>query len=226
MPDPDLQAPWSKLQRSGYCGERVPPSRGVARSSAKLIRAGEMRMRRHVATFVAAALMLTLAAPVAAVDPTAASPSQSVSVDPSVDPAQTTNPDPTPAATPPPSDTPTAAPPSPSDAPAVTPAPSTKGRPAPQVAQSAVDPSGRWIVLYRSGTDAAASSARQAKGGGFRVERTFTHAARGFAAKLTAHQAAALRKDPSVVAVVPDQKIELTAQAYPTRINRLSARTL
>jgi len=182
-------------------------------------------MRRHVATFVAAALMLTLAAPVAAVDPTAASPSQSVSVDPSIDPAQTTNPDPTPAATPPPSDTPTAAPPSPSDAPAVTPAPSTKGRPAPRVAQSAVDPSGRWIVLYRSGTDAAASSARQAKGGGFRVERTFTHAARGFAAKLTAHQAAALRKDPSVVAVVPDEKIELTAQAYPTGINRIGART-
>ena len=183
-------------------------------------------MRRHVATFVAAALMLTLAAPVAAVDPTAPSESPSVSVGPSIDPAQTTNPDPTPAATPPPSETPAAAtPPSPSDAPAVTPAPSTKGRPALQDAQSAVDPSGRWIVLYRSGTNAAASSARQAKGGGFRVERTFTHAARGFAAKLTAHQAAVLRKDPSVVAVVPDEKIELTAQAYPTGINRIGART-
>ena len=68
MPNPDLRAPWSNLRRSRYCGERVPPSRGVARGSAKLIRSRrEMRMRRHVATFVAAALMLTLAAPVAAV---------------------------------------------------------------------------------------------------------------------------------------------------------------
>src|SRR5258706_9740526 len=167
MPDPDLQAPWSKLRRSGYCGERVPPSRGVARGSAKLIRAGEMHMRRHVATFVAAALMLTLAAPVAAVDPTAPSESPSVSVGPSIDPAQTTNPDPAPAATPSPNDTPAgAATPTPSDAPAVTAAPSTKGRPALEDAQSAVDPSGRWIVLYRPGTNAAASSARQAKGGG------------------------------------------------------------
>ena len=53
-------------------------------------------------------------------------------------------------------------------------------------------------------------------------ERTFTHAAKGFAAKLTALQAAALRKDPSVVAVVPDEKIELTAQVYPTGINRMT----
>src|ERR1700675_1423542 len=116
MPDPDLQAPWSKLRRSGYCGERVPPSRGVARGSAKLIRAREMHMRRAVATFVAAALMLTLAAPVAAVDPTAPSASPSVSVDPSIDPARTTNPDPSLTATPTPSGTPAAATPSPTGA--------------------------------------------------------------------------------------------------------------
>ena len=183
-------------------------------------------MRRHVATFVAAALMLTLAAPVAAVDPIGPSVPPSASVSPSIDPAATTDPNPTPATTPPPSAAPAADPttPPPSATPAADPAPPAKGRPALQDTQSAVDPTGRWIVLYRSGTNAVASSARQAKGGGFRVERTFTHAAKGFAAKLTAHQAAALRKDPSVVAVVPDEKIELTAQVYPTGINRIGDR--
>jgi len=185
-----------------------------------------MRMRRHVATIVAAALMLTLAAPVAAVDPIVPSAPPSAAVSPSIDPSATTDPDPTPASTPSPSAAPAADPttPPPSAAPNADPAPSAKGRPALQDTQSAVDPTGRWIVLYRSGTNAVASSARQAKGGGFRVERTFTHAAKGFAAKLTAHQAAALLKDPSVVAVVPDEKIELTAQVYPTGINRIGDR--
>jgi subtilisin family serine protease len=172
-----------------------------------------MHMRRHVATFVAAVLLLTLAAPVAAVDPTPTSAAPSSSVSPSIDPAATPNPDPTPAATP-----------APSDIPAVTTTPAPRGRPALPAPQAAADPTGRWIVLYRAGTNAAASSARQAKVAGFRVERTFSHAAKGFVARMTTHQAATLRKDPSVVAVVPDEKIELTGQVYPTGINRIGAR--
>jgi subtilisin len=129
-------------------------------------------MRRHVATFVAAALMLAVAAPVAAADPT---PAPSAATAPSSD-------------------------------------------------SSAADPTGRWIVLYAKGTDSAATSKRQSKRGGFKVDRTFSHAAKGFVGRMTAKQVATLRKDPSVVAVVPDEKIELTAQAYPTGINRIGAR--
>ena len=180
-------------------------------------------MRRHVATFVAAALVLTLATPVATVDPTAPSEAPGASATPSLLRAPAPSADLGPTATPLPTEAPAPAAP-PATAPLAGSTPTPRTRPAPLSAQGAADPTGRWIVLYRSGTNAAASSAREAKGGGFRVERTFSHAARGFVAKLTARQAATLRKDPAVAAVVPDEKIQLTGQVYPTGINRIGAR--
>jgi subtilisin len=189
-------------------------------------------MRRQAATLLAAVLMLSIAAPVAAVDPTAPGTAAPASVSPAVDPSPTADPAPSPSAAAPTSD-PSATDPAASAASesaaipgkvgAVDPAASKAPTPATQ--SDAADPAGRWIVLYRSGTNAVASSKRQAKREGFRVDRTFSHAAQGFVAKMTAHQAASLRKDSSVMAVVPDEKIQLTAQGYPTGINRIGART-
>jgi subtilisin len=157
-------------------------------------------MRRHVATFVAAALVLAVAAPVTAADPAATDPVEvSPSANPSPEPSPTTDP-----------------------SPSAEPAPVEDDQST--VATSDADPTGRWIVLYGKGTDSKAVSARQAKRIGFKVDRTFSHAAKGFVGRLTGKQAAALRKDPSVLAVVPDEKISLTGQAYPTGINRIGAR--
>jgi subtilisin len=198
-------------------------------------------MRRHVATIVAAAFLFTVAAPVAAVDPSASAVAPAES-SPSIEPTSTTDLTQTPSATLLPTDAPAAdptpsTPAEPADAPgnsgtvAATP---TAGVPTVTLPTAGVpttaptpstgaDPAGRWIVLYNAGTDAKASSVREAKRGGFRVDRTFSHAAKGFTARLTANQAAVLRKDPAVAAVVPDEKIQLTAQTYPTGISRIGA---
>jgi subtilisin len=124
-------------------------------------------MRRHVATFVAAALLLSIAGPALALGPTG-----------------------------------------------------------PGLAEvlSSTDPTGRWIVVYKSGTNVAATSKRQSKRVGFTADRTFSHAFRGLSAQLSQEQVATLRKDPAVLQVVPDEKIELAAQSIPTGIGRVDGR--
>jgi subtilisin len=137
-------------------------------------------MRRRVATFVAAALLLSIAGPAFAGHPT-----------PLASPEQTA---------------------------AMTPAAAR--------AASTADPTGRWIVVYKNGTNVAATSARLAKTGGFAVDRTFKSAFRGLTAKLTPRQVRSVRRDPAVASVVPDEKIELagTIQVIPTGIDRISGR--
>jgi subtilisin family serine protease len=86
------------------------------------------------------------------------------------------------------------------------------------------DPAGRWIVLYKGGTDAAAATRTRSVRVGFRADRTFTHGIRGFSAALSAAQVSELRRDPAVSAVVPDERIQVEGQTYPTGINRIGAR--
>ncbi len=62
---------------------------------------------------------------------------------------------------------------------------------------------GRWIVVLEDGTSTTAEAGR-AKARGVKVDRTFT-SIRGYAARLTKEQVAALRADPVVAAVVPDE---------------------
>ena len=50
------------------------------------------------------------------------------------------------------------------------------------------DPTGRWIVLYTGGTDAAAATQSRSVRIGFHADRTFTHGVRGFSAALSASQ--------------------------------------
>jgi subtilisin len=188
-------------------------------------------MRRHVATFVAAALLFAMAGPAAAVDPASQLPESTPA------PAVTPAPEPTPApeATPaqegtaapeatsaielPPVPDATATPEPPTDA---SPAPTATAEPAPRT--TAADPTGRWIVVYKNGTDVDVASERQETRVGFTADRTFSHAFRGLTAKLSPRQVTALRNDPSVLAVVPDEKIELAAQLVPTGIDRIDGR--
>src|SRR5689334_20829665 len=131
-------------------------------------------MRRHVATFVAAVLLLTsVSGPVAAGGGSAAASS------------------------------------------AGTAAGGAPGDPA--------DPTGRWIVLYKNGTDAATATQARSVRVGFRADRTFTHGIRGFSAALSTAQVSELRHDPAVSAVVPDERIQVEGQIYPTGISRMGA---
>ena len=52
----------------------------------------------------------------------------------------------------------------------------------------------------------------------------FTHAIRGYVADLTRAQRKALAADPSVIAIVPDERIEKAAQTIPTGVRRISTR--
>src|SRR5262245_19283581 len=117
-------------------------------------------MRRHVATFVAAALLLT-----SVVGPAAAG----------------------------------------TGSPAGGTLANGTGAAAPEVA----DPSGRWIVVYKGGTDAVAATRVRSAKAGFKADRTYSHGIRGFAAALTTDQVQSLRRDRDVAAVVPDEKIEV-----------------
>ncbi len=91
-------------------------------------------------------------------------------------------------------------------------------------AQPGDPPSGQVIVILREGTDAEAAATR-ARGLGARVERTFRHAVRAYAAEVSPGQARRLAADPRVLAVVPDEVIAadegLTAQTVPTGIRRV-----
>src|SRR5712675_716331 len=88
---------------------------------------------------------------------------------------------------------------------------------------SSADPTGRWIVVLKSGTNAATKSKDEGRKLGFKVDRTFGHAFGGFSARLDRGQVAALRRDPSVAMIVPDEKIQAEAQAIPTGISRAGA---
>ena len=86
------------------------------------------------------------------------------------------------------------------------------------------DPTGRWIVLYKGGTDAASATRVRTARGGFHADRTFTHGIHGFSARLTGAQVDALRRDSAVAQVVPDERIQVEGQINPTGISRIGAR--
>jgi subtilisin family serine protease len=85
------------------------------------------------------------------------------------------------------------------------------------------DPTNRWIVVLQPGTDARAAADRQGRRVGFAADRTFRTAVRGYSARLDRSQVESLRRDPSVAAIVADERIELTGQTIPTGISRIGA---
>ena len=81
---------------------------------------------------------------------------------------------------------------------------------------------GRYIVTLKSGKDVEQATGT-AKRLGVTADKTFRNAVHGYAAKLTAGQLAALRADPDVEAVVPDEVFSITAQKRPTGVRRVYA---
>ena len=187
-------------------------------------------MRRSIALALLALLIgLSVGAPVSAAEPSASGPVPSVAPEPSSDPSTDPSseppvepstapvpPDPTAAPSVEPS-VPAATPEAPADTPApvaTDPAPVTDlaGRP---------DTTGRYIVMLKSSADPNAVVAKHAARDRIKADRSFTKAFRGFTSRLTGAQRTALLADANVLAVVPDEVIELTAQTLPTGVARV-----
>jgi subtilisin family serine protease len=77
-----------------------------------------------------------------------------------------------------------------------------------------------WAYLNRG--VAGAVQALEARDG-FRADHVFSHAVRGFSARLTASQIASLRSDPNVAYVEPDGPMSIVAQTLPWGIDRVDA---
>jgi len=159
----------------------------------------ETVMRRFVAPIAALAVALSAVAPVIGAEP-----------QPSVEPAPVIEPSVAP----------------------TDPQPETTASPTPAVETTArggdsepkADPTGRWIVVLKPGTNVATATDRQAARGGFKPDHEFKHAVRGYSAALSRAQVDALRRDPSVALIVPDEKVELTSQLTPTGVARINGR--
>ena len=89
-----------------------------------------------------------------------------------------------------------------------------------------------YVVLYeRSVSSPAAETTRQEQARGFRARFRYGHAVKGFAARLGPGQAAALRADPDVAAVVPDRPVSASEAIAPgeplppTGVRRIRAAT-
>jgi hypothetical protein len=152
-----------------------------------------------------------------ATDPSvpAASPSEAVPSVPAVDPE-------------PSADASASAAPSterPSAGPSASPvAPPAHVKPVKPTPDGVADPTNRWIVVLKSGTDAVATADRQGRKQGFKSDRLFRNAFRGYAAHMSKAQVQALRKDPSVAAIVADEVIHVEAQTMPTGVARINDR--
>jgi subtilisin family serine protease len=86
------------------------------------------------------------------------------------------------------------------------------------------DADGQYIVVLDQGADPAPVIERAAERDGVSADRTYRRAIRGFTATLDAEQRLGLLADPSVAAVVPDERIELASlQVTPTSISRIGA---
>jgi subtilisin family serine protease len=208
-------------------------------------------MRRRISLFVLAFLMVVPAvAPVRAAKPVPTDPPVAAA-DPQATPEPTpeATPDPTPErtpeATPDPAEPIESAPPESSPGPessgplAVEPTlspeatPAEKGPDAPPAlvdqnpakggddSHGRPDVTGRYIVLLDAGTDTSATVERMGRQKGIKADRTFGKTIRGFSARLDAKQRKALEADPSVVAVVPDEVIQVEGQTTPTGVSRV-----
>ena len=196
-------------------------------------------MRRRISLlFLAALMVVPAAAPVRAAKPAPTEPPVA-SADPAATPEPTpeATPEPTPEATPDPTEPVKSAPPEgspepepePSDPPAVEPTLSPETTPVADEtpatggddSQGRPDVAGRYIVLLDEGTNTSATVERMGRQKGIKAERTFGKTIRGFSARLDSKQRKALEADPSVVAIVPDEVIQVAGQITPTGVSRI-----
>jgi len=188
-------------------------------------------MRRSLAAFAAAVVLLSSVSGATAAPPdVSGSPAPIVGPAPSVDPTPAVAPASEPSRAPdPPADLSPGAKAHPrSGLPATDPVveaalPPIGNPAAARVVRGGVDPTNRWIVVLKPGTDVSATVARQGKRIGFATDRTYRNAIRGYAATLDGAQVTALSHDGSVAMIVADERIEAEAQAIPTGIARIGA---
>ncbi|MBA2382413.1 MAG: S8 family serine peptidase, partial [Chloroflexi bacterium] len=102
-------------------------------------------------------------------------------------------------------------------------APSGPGTRDPIAGRGATDPTNRWIVVLKAGSDVTATADRQGRRIGFTFDRSYRNAFRGYSATLDRSQVTALSHDPLVAMIVADEKIEAESQTMPTGISRVFA---
>src|SRR3954469_21008281 len=86
------------------------------------------------------------------------------------------------------------------------------------------DTTGRYIVMLKDAADTAAVADKARRHDAVHADHSFGKAVKGFAAKLDAHQKHDIAADPDVVAIVPDEVIQITAQVVPTGVSRINGR--
>jgi subtilisin family serine protease len=98
---------------------------------------------------------------------------------------------------------------------------------APLLAAGAAVPD-RYIVVLKPGADAAGLAGRTAREQGGQVHFVYRHALNGFAATLPAQAVEALRRNPQVEFIEPDQQMRLGATQSPATwgLDRIDQRTL
>lgn len=183
-------------------------------------------MHRRLAPLLMAVL---LAVPI--VDTaTAAEPVATVAPEPSQVPGPGLDPKPEPivAPTPEPVIDPTPDPsPGPTSEPSPGSEPTTRTDPADLqlvgVPEGAPNVTDRYIVMLRDGADVRAMVAKAGKQDGVKVDLRFGRTISGFSAKLDTDQKRELLDDPDVLAVVPDEVVQLT-QTIPTGVSRVGGR--
>ncbi len=119
------------------------------------------------------------------------------------------------------------------------PAAAVSQHPAPVIAgeadaQAPLSAAGRYIVILKDGKSVDAATSRAGKSvdaassnagkHGVKADKTFRHVVRGYAARLAADQLAALRSDPDVQAVIPDEVISMAGQSIPAGVRRVNGR--
>ena len=183
-------------------------------------------MHRQIAPlFLAVLLAFPVVVPASAAQPRPTpEPTPSAEPTPSTEPTPSAEPTPTPSAEPTP--TPSAEPTpativEPTPIASVEPDPVPGADPAvPSVTGVLPDTDGRYIVMLRGGSDTAAVVEKARKRDGVKADRSFARTFRGFSAKLDTNQKRDLLADPNVVAIVPDEIVELT-QTIPTGVARV-----
>ncbi|MEV7966843.1 S8 family serine peptidase [Sphaerisporangium sp. NPDC088356] len=95
--------------------------------------------------------------------------------------------------------------------------------PATASAAATLAPTGDYIVVLRDGADPSAVANTQARSKGATLKNVYSHALRGYSARMTAAAAADLARDPQVQFVQPDGVVSIDAQTLPTGVNRADA---
>ena len=80
-------------------------------------------------------------------------------------------------------------------------------------------PSAGYVVTLQPGESVQVESSQR----DIETERVYSHALRGFTARLTRGQVADLRRDPDVLAVEADVRVWASAQSVPTGLDRITA---